>query len=228
MIVPPRILLPCSIVIALVPAEAYAQACRGRPGFSKARVLANAGAMVASDVRSISAGATVGIMNGLLLSAAFGYVVREASANFRSDQTGTSLAANVVYPGVLDHQGRLELCPGAGISQVKVTGDFFGTRATLTQTMRRVSGSAGYTFAASTKVVVVPFASVDYVWFGGSVKGDGVNVPVPQDTYTPVSIGLGAVLYERFGINAAVTIPMGVPTAHHSFVTSLTMALGRR
>jgi hypothetical protein len=228
MIVPRRILLPCSIVIALLPTEVSAQACRGRPGFSTGRVVVNAGAMVASDVRSVSGGATIGMVNGPLVSGAIGYVVREVSADFRTEQTGTSLGASAAYAMIADEEGRVEFCPVAGISQVKVSGDFIGTTATLTQTARRIGGSAGYTFAASSDVVVVPFVSVEYVWFGGSIKGDSVHVQVPQDTYTPVSFGIGAVLYERFGINAAMIIPMGLPTARNSFATTLSMALGGR
>lgn len=222
-----RTLLACWIAIALVPATPHAQACRGRPGFTKANVVANAGAMQASDVRSASAGVTVGGSTGPLASVAVGYVVREASETFSTDQTGSSLGASIAYAGT-EAGGRVELCPGAGISRIRVTGDFFGSEATLTQTSRRVGLSAGYILTASPDVQVVPFAAAEYVWFGGSVKGDGIDLPVPEDTYIPISIGTGVVLRERYGATVGLVIPTGVPTAHHSFTMSLSVALGGR
>lgn len=214
--------------IALLPVDSTAQACRGRPGFAKANVIANAGAMVASDVRSIGGGATVGVGEGPLASVAIGYVVRNASATFNTEQTGTSLGASLAYAGTEGKDGRLELCPGVGISQLKVTGDFSGTTATLTQNTRRAGLSVGYTWPVTPKLSVIPFASIDYVRFGGSVSGDGVELPVPDDTYYPIGVGLGAVLRERFGLTGAVIIPTGVPTAHASFVMSLSASVGRR
>jgi hypothetical protein len=213
--------------IALLSADSPAQACRGRPGFAKASVMANAGAMVASDVRSASGGLTVGAREGPFASVAIGYVIRESSETFNTEQTGTSLGASVAYAGT-EAGGRLELCPGVGISQLKVSGDFGGVRATLTQNTRRAGVSAGYTWAATPDVAVIPFASVEYVWFGGSVRGDGFDLRVPEDAYYPISIGLGTALGERFGLTAAVVLPTGRPTAHPSFVTSLSAALRRR
>jgi hypothetical protein len=122
----------------------------------------------------------------------------------------------------------MEFCPGAGVSLIRVSGDFFGSEATLTQTSRRVGLSAGYILAASTDVLVVPYASAEYVWFGGSVKGDRVNMPVPEDTYIPISIGAGAVWRERYGATVGVVLPTGVPTAHHSYTMSFSVALGGR
>ena len=55
-----------------------------------------------------------------------------------------------------------------------------------------------------------------------------MSLPVPDDTYYPISAGLGTVLRERFGLTAAVIIPTGIPTGHASFVVSLSAALGRR
>lgn len=222
-----RALLSCWIAIALVPAVAHAQACRGRPGFTKTNIVANAGAMHATDVRSASAGLTVGSNTGPLASIAVGHVVREASESFSTDQTGSSLGASIAYAGT-EFGGRMEFCPGAGISRIRVSGDFFGSEATLTQTSRRVGLSAGYILSASPDVLVVPFASAEYVWFEGSIKGDGINLPVPEDTYIPITIGAGAVLRQRYGATAGVVIPTGVPTAHRSFTLSLSVALGGR
>ena len=222
-------LLAGCITIALLPAESTAQACRGRPGFSKARVVAGAGAMMASDARSTSVGLTAGSRDeGPLVSVATGSVMREPSETFSSEQTGTSLGASIAYAGT-ELKGRLELCPGLGITQIKVTGDFFsGDRVTLTQTSRRAGVSAGYRVAASQQVLVIPFASVEYVRFGGSVKGNGIDLPVPDDSYVPVSVGLGAVLRERVGLTGAATIPTGIPVRRTSYVVSLSVAIGNR
>jgi len=224
-----RLLAGC-VTIALCPMASSAQACRGRPGFSRASVVASAGAMAASDARSTSVGLTVGSHGeGLVASIAGGYVVREASPTFVSEQTGTSLGASLAYAGTEFH-GRLELCPGLGISQIKVTGEFIsGDRTTLTQTSRRAGVSAGYTLAATPSLRVIPFATVEYVRFGGSLTGNGVNLPVPEDSYVPVTAGLGAVLHERFGLTGSVTVPTGLPTRRRlSFVMSLSAAIGHR
>lgn len=211
--------------IALLPIDATAQACRGRPGFTTAHVIANVGAMASSDARSISGGATVGSRESLFASAAIGYVVRYASPTFSTDQTGTSLGASLGYAGSEGKDGRLELCPSIGVSQIKVTGTFSGTTATLTQTTRRAGVSAGYTWPVARSLSVIPFASVEYVRLGGSVKADDLHLPVPEDTYYPIGIGLGSVLGERFGVSGAVIIPTGIPTGHPSFVLSLSAAL---
>jgi len=224
-----RVVLAGFVAVSLVASASGAQTCRGRPGFATAPVIANAGAMVASDVRSTSAGLTAGSRGeGLLASVAAGYVVRDASATFGTEQTGTSLGASVAYAGTEGKDGRLELCPGVGISQLKVSGDFGGTPATLTQNMRRAGLSAGYRWAVRRDVSLVPFASIDYVRFGGSVSGGGVELPVPDDTYYPIGVGLGAVLRERLGLTGSVIIPTGIPTGHASFVLSLSVAVGRR
>ena len=223
-----RVFLAGCLTVGLLPADSSAQACRGRPGFAKAHVIANAGAMVASDVRSISGGATVGSGEGPLASVAVGYVVRDASPTFSTDQTGTSLGASLAYAGTEGKARRLELCPGVGISQLKVSGNFGGTHATLTQNMRRVGVSAGYTWPVTTDISVIPFASVDYVWFGGSVKGGGLDLPVPEDTYYPIGVGIGTVLRERVGLTGALIVPTGIPTGHASFVLSVSAALGNR
>lgn len=211
--------------IALWPAISTAQACRGRPGFEQSNAIASAGAMVASDVRSISGGGTVGRREGPLASVAISYVVRDPSATFDTEQRGSSLGASLAYAGTEGKDGRLELCPGIGISQLKVTGDFFGATATLTQNTRRAGVSAGYTWPVTPDFSVIPFASIDYARFGGSVSGDGVELPVPDDTYYPIGIGLGAVLRQRVGLTGAVIIPTGLPEAHASFVMSLSAAL---
>ena len=217
------------LAVALVAKNARGQTCRGRPGFTKAKVVANAGAMMASDARSTSAGLTIGSRGeGLVASVAAGRVVREVSSTFDSDQTGTSLGASIAYAGT-EAGGRLELCPGLGISQIKVSGDFVtGGRATLTQTSRRAGVSAGYTLPASPSLLVIPFATVERVWFGGSVKGEGVDFPVPEDTYIPVTVGLGTVWKDRVGMTAAMIIPTGLPTPKTSFLTTLSLALGGR
>ena len=223
----PGTLLSSSLVFALLAQTAGAQTCRGRPGFTKTMVVANAGGMRASDARSMSAGATVGRPEGLLASVAIGYVVREASATFSTDQTGTSLGASAAYAGT-EAGGRLELCPGLGFSRIQVSGDFFGEEATLTQTSRRAGLSAGYRLPATRDVLVIPFGSAEYVWFDGSVRGDGFNLPVPEDTYIPISLGLGSVWKEWIGFTLAVVIPTGLPTAHRSYVISFSVALGGR
>lgn len=222
-----RLLFAGSGAIAILPADSTAQACRGRPGFAKASVHANAGAMVASDARSASGGVTVGIREGPLASVAIGHVIREASRTFNSEQRGTSLGASVAYAGT-EASGRVELCPSLGISRLKVSGDFGGVTATLTQNTRRAGVSAGYIWSVTPAVAAIPFASVEFVRFGGSVRGDAFNLPVPEDTYYPISVGLGTVLRERFGLTAVVIIPTGIPTAHVSFVTSLSAAIGSR
>ena len=220
--------LTCAIVFAIASRESGAQTCRGRPGFAKSRVMLNAGGMMASDVRSVSGGVTVGSADeGPLGSVAVGYVVREASPTFSSDQTGYSLGAGIAYEGT-ELSGRLAICPGVGVSRLAVTGDFFGTEATLTQNQKRAGVSAGYLWPASRTVTLIPFASVEYVWFGGSVSNDDFDLPVPEDTYLPVTAGLGTAWSETLGISAAVVIPTGVPTAHHSFVLSVAWALGKR
>ena len=226
--------LPTSAVVgciaaALLANNASAQTCRGRPGFIKAMVVASAGAMMASDVRSTTAGLTAGSRGeGLVASVAAGHVVRKASSTFDSDQTGTSLGASIAYSGT-EMDGRLELCPGIGVSQIRVSGEFVaGGRATLTQTSRRAGVSAGYTLSASPGLRVIPFASVEYVWFGGSVKGEGVDFAVPEDTYVPVSLGLGTVWSDRLGISIAVIIPTGLESAAKSFVATASLALGGR
>ena len=225
-----RLLAGC-VAVALLPSESTAQACRGRPGFSRAKVVASAGAMTASDARSTSIGLTVGSRDeGLLGSIASGYVVRKASATFPSEQTGTALGASVAFAGA-ELRGRLEVCPGIGISQIKVTGDFIsGDRATLTQTSQRGGVSAGYKLTPSPRLLAIPFASVEYVRFGGSVKGNGVSVPVPWDSYVPVSVGLGTVLSDRFGLTGALTIPTGLPrgVGRNTFAISGSVALGGR
>ena len=223
----PGTLLSSSLVFALLAQTAGAQTCRGRPGFTKTMVVANAGAMKASDARSMSAGATAGRPEGLLASAAIGYVVREASATFSTDQTGTSLGASVAYAGT-EAGGRLELCPGLGFSRIQVSGDFFGNEATLTQTSRRAGLAAGYRLPATRDVLVIPFGSADYVWFDGSVRGEGIDLPVPEDTYIPISLGLGSVWKERIGFTMAVVIPTGLPTAHRAYVASFSVAVGGR
>lgn len=217
------------VTLGLVPSDATAQTCRGRPGFATAHVIANAGAMFASDVRSTSVGLTAGSRDeGLLASVAIGYVVRDASATFSTEQTGTSLGASLAYAGTEGKDGRLELCPGVGISQLKVSGDFGGTTATLTQNTRRVGLSAGYTWPVTRGLSVIPFASIDYVRFGGTVSGGGVELPVPDDTYYPIGVGLGTVLRQRAGLTGSVIFPTGIPTGHASFVMSLSFAAGRR
>ena len=223
-----RLLAAC-VIVALLPADSAAQACRGRPGFAKTIVVANAGIMMADDARSTSVGLTVGSRGeGLVASVAAGNVVRDASATFDSEQTGTSLGASLAYAGTEGKDGRLELCPGAGISQVKVSGSFFGDRATLTQTTRRMGLSAGYRFGVSPDLSLIPFASIDYVWLGGSVRGNGIELKVPDDTYYPIGVGLGTVVRDRFGLTASVIIPTGIPTGHTSFVLSLSAAIGHR
>ena len=224
-----RVFLAGLVTVGLVPSSSAAQACRGRPGFATAPVTANAGAMLASDVRSTSAGVTAGSRGeGLLASVAVGYVVRDASPTFSTDQTGTSLGASLAYAGTEGRDGRLELCPGVGISQLNVSGEFGGTTATLTQNTRRAGISAGYTWRVTRDLSVIPFASIDYVRFGGSVRGGGVELPVPDDTYYPIGVGLGTVLRQRAGLTASVIIPTGIPTGHASFVMSLSFAVGRR
>jgi hypothetical protein len=187
--------------------------------------------MTASDARSTSIGLTVGSRDeGLLGSIASGYVVRKASATFPSEQTGTSLGASVAFAGT-ELRGRVEICPGIGITQIKVTGDHYaGGRATLTQTSRRGGVSAGYKLTPSPRLLVIPFASVEYVRFGGSVKGSGVSVPVPWDSYVPVSLGLGTVLRDRFGLTCALTIPTSLPrgVGRNTFLISGSAALGSR
>jgi hypothetical protein len=190
--------------------------------------IVNTGAMVASDAKSISAGLTAGLRDGLLASVAIGYVVRDASPTFSSDQRGPSLGASIAYAGT-EAGGRLELCPGLGYSRIRVSGDFIdGRPATLTQTTRRAGASAGYTLRASPAVLVIPFASAEYVWFSGSVTGESVHFPVPEDTYLPLTVGLGMVWNERLGITAGAIIPTRLPggVGRNSFVTSLSLALG--
>lgn len=223
-----RLLVGC-VMGALLPADSAAQACRGRPGFAKAMVVANAGVMMAEDARSTSVGLTTGSRGeGLVASVAAGHVVREDSPTFDSEQTGTSLGASLAYAGTEGKDGRLALCPGVGISRVKVSGSAFGATATLTQTTRRVGLSAGYTFGVSPDLSVIPFASIDWVRLGGSFSGNGTEFLVPDDTYYPIGVGLGIVLRERFGLTASAIIPTGIPTGHTSFVMSLSAALGRR
>lgn len=211
--------------LAFMPLDANAQACRGRPGFGRGHVHLNAGAMLSSEARSVSGGVTIGAVDDLLLAAGAGYVVREASPTFTTDQTGTSLAVSLGF-SIADASGRVAICPLGGLTQVKVTGDFHGTQATLTQNSRRVGASAGYSYSIGREVALIPFVSAEYVWFDGSVKGDVVNLPVPEDTYTPIAVGLGVVLRERLGWNASVTFPVGIPTARPSFVTTFSIALG--
>jgi hypothetical protein len=220
--------LPLAVLgsLSFVAPEADAQACRGRPGFGRGHVHVNAGAMLSSEARSMSGGATIGAVDGLLLAVGAGYVVREASPTFTTDQTGTSLAVTLGASVIADARARIEVCPLGGLTQVKVTGDFHGTPATLTQNSRRAGASAGYSFTVAPNVVLIPFASAEYVSFGGSVKGDAVNLPVPDDTYTPIAIGLGLVRKERLGWNASVTFPVGIPTGKPSFVTTFSIALG--
>ena len=222
---PLHVFLAGCVTLVLLPGNAVAQACRGRPGFTTAHVIANAGAMTSSDARSVSGGATVGAREGPWASAAIGYVVRYASPTFSTDQTGTSLGATLGYAGTEGKDGRLELCPNIGLSRVKVTGTFFGATATLIQTTRRAGVSAGYTWPVTRALSLIPFVSVEYVWLGGSVKGDDGELPVPEDTYYPIGVGLGTVLGERFGVSGSVTIPTGIPTGHPSFVISLSAAL---
>lgn len=220
--------LPLAVLgsLAFMPSEGDAQACRGRPGFGRGNIHVNAGAMFSSEARSMSGGATLGAVDGPFVAVGAGRVVREASPTFSTDQTGTSLAVSVGGAMTGDRMGRVEVCPLGGLTQIKVTGDFHGTPATLTQNSRRLGISAGYSQEMASDLVLVPFATVEYVSFDGSVKGESVNLPVPEDTYTPIAIGLGVVRGERFGWNASVTFPVGRPTAKPSFVTTFTMALG--
>jgi len=223
-----RVFVSVCICAALVPADSGAQACRGRPGFATSRVVANAGAALSSEARSISGGVTVGGREGPFASAAIGHVVRYASPTFSTDQTGTSLGASLGYAGTEGKDGRLELCPALGITRIKVTGTFFGATATLIQTTRRAGVSAGYTWPVDSALSIVPFASIEYVKLGGSLQGDGANLPVPEDTYYPVAVGVGAVLRERFGVTGSVIIPTGIPTGRPSFVIGLSTAIGPR
>ncbi len=206
--------------------EPAAQVCLGRPGFGRGKVHVNAGPMLSTDARSASGGVTAGSPNGLFLALGAGYVIRDASPTFTTDQTGTSLAVTLGGAVAADSKGRVELCPIAGLSQIKVTGDFFGTPATLTQNSQRGGFTAGFTHPLAPDVVLIPFASAEYVSFGGSVKGGAVNLPVPEDTYTPIAIGVGVVRRERLGWNASVTFPVGIPTGKPSFPTTFSIALG--
>jgi hypothetical protein len=181
--------------------------------------------MLSDHTRSLSGGLTIGVADGPFLSLGAGHVIRDRSETFSTEQTGPSLAATI--GASIESEGRrYQVCPLAGFTQIKVTGDFYGTRATLTQNQQRLGISGGYAIAAGTSVALVPFLTAEYVNFGGTLKGDYVNLPVPDDTFTPVTVGAGLVFRDRVGLTAAVTVPVA-PTGTASFVTALSIGLGR-
>jgi hypothetical protein len=215
------------LAVTMLSRPVFAQVCVGGIGFQSAPTQLGASLSIGNDVRLFSGDVRFGTPNGAFGSIGAGYAVLDAEGLFDEDPSGVMLGGTVGYAASLGSEGRMEFCPLAGVSWLRVSADFLDEEITLEQTSFQFGGSVGFMLPSSGTASVIPFVGFSYVRADGTIEGGGESFDLEADSYTPGTFGVGIILNPRFAISGAVLFPFGIDDADPSFTLGLRFGLGR-
>jgi hypothetical protein len=216
------LLLSLALPLTLLSTKAAAQTCVGMPSFTKGQSMQVAGGGAFADgTNSFGGTFGYGVAKGLYGKAGIGTTSYDG-LNGSSFDFG--LGGGYQVP--LQSKRTAELCPMASLSFGSGPNNVGGSGIDMSNRTFAFGASMGVLVGRSTKVQILPNASLQFA--NTRVKVDnGTTSVAGSESYGLLTLGTGFVFHSRFSVNPSIRIPMGADGASTSFGLGGAINFGR-